>query len=169
IAEETGVVNAIDPLAGSYFLEALTNKMEGEAMKYISKVDELGGIIRAIEIGYPQQEIANAAYAYQKQLERNEKTVVGVNKYRMGEEKAIEYLKIDPEVERRQVARLQETKRVRNNSGVQACLLNLRKAAQGSDNLMPFILSAVKEYATLQEVCDVFREVFGVYRDPGMF
>ena len=169
IAEETGVVNTIDPLAGSYFIEALTNKMEEEAMKYIHKIDELGGIIRAIEIGYPQQEIANAAYAYQKQLERNEKIVVGMNKYQMEEKKAIEYLKIDPEVERRQIARLQETKRTRNNSRVQACLADLRKAAQGSENLMPFILAAVKEYATLQEICDVFREVFGVYRDPGMF
>jgi methylmalonyl-CoA mutase N-terminal domain/subunit len=169
IGEETGVVNTLDPLAGSYFIEALTNRMEEEAMKYINKIDELGGIIRAIEMGYPQQEIANAAYAYQKQLERGEKIVVGVNKYQMEEKKAIEYLKIDPEVERRQIARLQETKRTRNNIRVQACLADLRKAAQGAENLMPFILSAVKEYATLQEVCDVFREVFGVYRDPGMF
>ncbi len=169
IGEETGVVNTLDPLAGSYFIEALTNRMEEEAMKYINKIDELGGIIRAIEMGYPQQEIANAAYAYQKQLERGEKIVVGVNKYQMEEKKTIEYLKIDPEVERRQIARLQETKRTRNNIRVQACLANLRKAAQGAENLMPFILSAVKEYATLQEVCDVFREIFGVYRDPGMF
>ena len=169
IAEETGVVNTIDPLAGSYFIEALTNKMEGEAMRYINKIDELGGIIRAIEIGYPQQEIANAAYAYQKQLERNEKIVVGVNKYQMEEKRAIEYLKIDPEVERRQITRLEETKRARDNGRVQGCLADLRKTAQGSGNLMPFILAGVKEYATLQEICDVFREVFGVYRDPGMF
>ena len=169
IAEETGVANTIDPLAGSYFLEDLTHKLEEEAMKYIRKIDELGGIIRAIEMGYPQQEIANAAYAYQKQLERREKVVVGVNKYSMEEEKGIEYLKIDPEVEKRQIARLQETKRTRNNPRVQVCLADLRKAAQGSDNLMPFILAAVKEYATLQEICDVFREVFGTYRDPGMF
>ena len=169
IAEETGVVNTIDPLAGSYFIEALTNKMEGEAMRYIKKIDELGGIIRAIEIGYPQQEIANAAYAYQKQLERNEKIVVGVNKYQMEEKRAIEYLKIDPEVERRQITRLQETKRARDNRRVQGCMADLRKTAQGSGNLMPFILAGVKEYATLQEICDVFREVFGVYRDPGMF
>jgi methylmalonyl-CoA mutase N-terminal domain/subunit len=169
IGEETGVVNTMDPLAGSYFIEALTHKMEEEAIRYIRKIDDLGGIIRAIEIGYPQQEIANAAYAYQKQLERNEKIVVGMNKYQMEEKKAIEYLKIDPEVERRQIVRLQETKRIRNNSRVQAHLADLRKAAQGSENLMPFILAAVKEYATLQEICDVFREVFGVYRDPGMF
>jgi methylmalonyl-CoA mutase N-terminal domain/subunit len=169
IAEETGVANTMDPLAGSYFIEALTHKMEEEAVRYIRKIDDLGGIIRAIEIGYPQQEIANAAYAYQKQLERKEKIVVGMNKYPMEEKTPIEYLKIDPEVERRQIARLQETKRIRNNSRVQDYLADLRKAAQGSENLMPFILAAVKEYATLQEICDVFREAFGTYRDPGMF
>jgi len=169
IAEETGVTNTIDPLAGSYFVEALTNKMEEEAMKYIAKIDELGGIIRAIELGYPQQEIANAAYTYQKQLEQKEKVVVGVNKYQMEEKKEIEYLKINPEMERRQIARLQETRRLRNNERMQACLADLGKAAQGTENLMPYILGAVKEYATLQEICDVFREVFGIYRDPGMF
>jgi methylmalonyl-CoA mutase, N-terminal domain len=169
IAEESGVANTIDPLAGSYFVEALTCKMEEEAMKYIAKIDELGGIIRAIELGYPQQEIANAAYAYQKQLERKEKIVVGVNKYQMAEAQPVEYLRIDPEVEHRQVARLQEVRHNRNNQQVQICLNDLRKAAEGSENLMPYILSAVKEYATLQEICDVFRGIFGVYRDPGMF
>ena len=169
IAEESGVTNTIDPLAGSYFVEALTNRLEEGAMKYIARIDELGGIIRAIELGYPQQEIADAAYAYQKQLERREKIVVGVNKYQMPETQPIEYLKIDPEMEQRQVARLQEVRRSRNNQRVQACLADLRKAAQGSENLMPYILSAVKEYSTLQEICDVFRDIFGVYRDPGMF
>lgn len=169
IGEETGVTNTIDPLAGSYFVEALTNKMEEEAMKYIGKIDELGGIVRAIEMGYPQQEIANAAYAYQKQIERKEKTVVGMNKYQVDEEKPLEYLKIDPKVEEKQIARLKEVKRIRNNAQVQACLAELKKASQGTENLMPYILGAVKEYATLQEICDVFREVFGTYRDPGMF
>jgi methylmalonyl-CoA mutase N-terminal domain/subunit len=169
IAEETGVANTIDPLGGSYFVEALTNKMEEEAWKYIQKIDELGGMIKAIELGYPQQEIANAAYTYQKQLERKEKIVVGVNKYQMAEAKPIEYLKIDPEVERRQLNRLQEVRRTRHNTKVKTCLNDLRRAAQGTENLMPYILAAVKEYATLQEICDVFREVFGVYRDPGMF
>jgi methylmalonyl-CoA mutase N-terminal domain/subunit len=169
IAEETGVTNTIDPLAGSYFIESLTNRMEEEALRYIHKIDELGGIVRAIELEYPQQEIGNAAYAYQKQVERKEKIVVGVNKYQVEEEKPIEYLKIDEEVERRQVSRLQEIKRSRNTSRVQACLADLKKASQGKENLMPYILAAVKEYATLQEVCDVFREVFGTYRDPGMF
>jgi methylmalonyl-CoA mutase N-terminal domain/subunit len=169
LAEETGVTHTIDPLAGSYFMESLTNRMEEEALRYIQKIDELGGIVRSIELGYPQQEIANAAYAYQKQVERKEKIVVGVNKYQVEEEKPIEYLKIDEEVERRQVSRLQEVKRNRNTSRVQACLADLKKASQGRENLMPYILAAVKEYATLQEICDVFREVFGTYRDPGMF
>ena len=169
IAEETGVTNTIDPLGGSYFLEALTVQMEEEGLKYIHKIDELGGIVRAIELGYPQQEIANAAYAYQKQVERKEKIVVGVNKYQGDEEKPLEYLKIDPEVEERQIGRLKEVKRARNNARVQACLGDLKKVSQGSENLMPHILAAVKEYASLQEVCDVFREVFGTYRDPGMF
>ncbi len=169
IAEETGVVNTIDPLGGSYFIEALTDKMEEEAMKYIAKIDELGGIIRAIELGYPQQEISDAAYAYQKQIERKERVIVGVNQYQTEEKQAIEYLQIDPDAERRQIARLQEVKRNRDNLRVQKCLADLKRAAQGSENLMPVILTAVKEYATLQEICDVLREVFGVYRDPGMF
>lgn len=169
IVEETGVTNTIDPLAGAYCVEALTCRMEEAAMKYIRKIDELGGIVRAIEIGYPQQEIANAAYAFQKQLERQEKIVVGVNKYQTEEEKSIEYLKIDPEVERRQKARLEETKRNRNHRRVNECLSELKKAGEGSANLMPLILDAVKAYATLQEICDVFRGVFGTYRDPGAF
>ena len=169
IAEETGVTNTIDPLGGSYFVEALTTRMEREALEYITKIDELGGIVRAIELGYPQQEIANAAYAYQKQLERREKIVVGVNKYPMEEKKRIEYLRIDEEVERKQIARLKEVKANRNPDRVRRCLTDLRQAAEGSVNLMPFILAAVKEYVTLQEICDVFREVFGIYRDPGMF
>jgi methylmalonyl-CoA mutase, N-terminal domain len=163
------VTNTIDPLGGSYFVEALTDQMEEEALKYINKIDDLGGIVRAIELGYPQQEIANAAYAYQKQIERKEKTVVGVNKFQVDEEKSIEFLKIDPEVEEKQVARLKEVKQTRNQARVTACLADLKKAAQGPENLMPGILAAVKEYATLQEICDVFREVFGTYRDPGMF
>jgi len=169
IAEETGVTNTMDPLAGSYFIESLTHRMEAEAMKYIVKIDELGGMVRAIELGYPQQEIAQAAYTYQKQLERKEKIIVGVNKYQIEEEKLIEYLKIDPEIERRQISRLKEVKRSRDSHRVRQCLAELKNAAQGSNNLMPFILESVKAYASLQEICDAFREVFGVYRDPGLF
>jgi methylmalonyl-CoA mutase, N-terminal domain len=169
IAEETGAANTIDPLAGSYFVEALTDRMEEEAGRYIRKIDEVGGIVRAIELGYPQQEIANAAYAYQKQLERGEKILVGVNRHRMEEKRRIEYLRVDEEVERKQLARLREVKKNRGAERVRSSLADLRRAAGGETNLMPFILAAVKEYATLQEICDVFRDVFGVYRDPGMF
>jgi methylmalonyl-CoA mutase N-terminal domain/subunit len=169
IAEETGVTNTIDPLGGSYFVESLTNRMEEEAMVYINKIDEMGGIIEAIEIGYPQNEIAKAAYHYQQQIDREEKAMVGVNKYIMEETIPIELLKISQDIEEKQIARTRDIKENRDNGKVNACLDNIRNACKGNENVMPFLLDAVKEYATLQEICDVFREVFGVYRDPGMF
>jgi len=169
LAEETGVGNTIDPLAGSYFVEALTNKMEAQAMEYIERIDEMGGIIEAIERGYPQGEIANAAYDYQKQVDDGEKVIVGVNKYVSEKETPIETLKIDETVEIKQVERLKALKKSRNNNAVSRALNGLRKAAEGDENLMPYIINVVKEYGTEQEICDVFREVFGTYRDPGMF
>ena len=169
IAEEIGVTNTIDPLAGSYFVEALTNKMEKEAMDYINKIDELGGILKAIEMGFPQQEIADAAYRYQEQIDKGEKVVVGVNKYTMENEPPIEILRIDPEVERRQLERLKKIKEERDNAKVKDRLGKLKTAAEKNENLMPYIIDAVREYATLQEICDVFREVYGTYRDPAMF
>ncbi|KAF0123417.1 MAG: methylmalonyl-CoA mutase N-terminal domain, partial [bacterium] len=169
IAEETGVANTIDPLGGSYFVESLTNRMEEDAMEYINKIDEMGGIIEAIERGYPQNEIAKAAYHYQQQIDREEKTMVGVNKYVMEETISIETLKISPDLEKIQIARTREVKENRHNGKVNACLDKIRSACERNGNVMPPILDAVKEYATLQEICDVFREVFGVYRDPGMF
>ncbi|MBI4621437.1 MAG: methylmalonyl-CoA mutase family protein [Desulfobacterales bacterium] len=169
IAEETGVTNTIDPLGGSYFVESLTNRMEEDAMEYINKIDEMGGIIEAIERGYPQNEIAKAAYHYQQQIDREEKTMVGVNKYVMEDTISIETLKISPDLEKIQIARTREVKENRDNGKVNACLDKIRSACEGNGNVMPPILDAVKEYATLQEICDVFREVFGVYRDPGMF
>ncbi|MEW6616130.1 MAG: methylmalonyl-CoA mutase family protein [Thermodesulfobacteriota bacterium] len=169
IAEETGVANTIDPLGGSYFVESLTNRMEEEAMEYINKIDEMGGIIEAIERGYPQNEIAKAAYHYQQQLDREEKTMVGVNRYVMEETIPIETLKISPDLEEKQIARTRNIKESRDNNKVNSCLDNIRSACEGNGNVMPPILDAVKEYATLQEICDVFREVFGVHRDPGMF
>ncbi|HCX90580.1 MAG: methylmalonyl-CoA mutase [Deltaproteobacteria bacterium CG12_big_fil_rev_8_21_14_0_65_43_10] len=169
IAEETGVTNTIDPLGGSYFVESLTNRMEEDAMEYINKIDEMGGIIEAIERGYPQNEIAKAAYHYQEQIDREEKAMVGVNKYVMEEIIPIETLKISPDLEEKQIARTGDIKENRDNGKVNACLDKIRSACEGNGNVMPPILDAVKEYATLQEICDVFREVFGVYRDPGMF
>ena len=169
IAEETGVTNTIDPLGGSYFVEALTDRMEEEAMAYINKIDEMGGIIEAIERGYPQNEIARAAYHYQQQIDVQEKTVVGMNKYILEEEIPFETLKISPELEKEQILRTKEIKANRDNDKVAACLDRIKNACKGNENVMPHLIDAVKEYATLQEICDVYRDVFGVYRDPGMF
>jgi methylmalonyl-CoA mutase N-terminal domain/subunit len=168
LAEETGVTNTIDPLAGSYFVEALTNRMEEEALEYIQKIDDLGGMLAAIEKGFPQMEIAEAAYHYQKLIDEGKKAVVGVNKY-VTDHPPITIWKMDPEIERRQLKRLREVKEMRNGKKVKVHLNQLRQAAEGDGNLMPYIINAVREYATLQEICDVFRQVFGTYTDPGMF
>ena len=168
LAEETGVTNTIDPLAGSYFVEALTNRMEEEALEYIQKIDDLGGMLAAIEKGFPQMEIAEAAYHYQKLIDEEKKAVVGVNKY-VTDHPPITIWKMDPEIERRQLKRLREMKEMRNGQKVRDHLNQLREAAEGDKNLMPYIINAVREYATLQEICDVFRQVFGTYTDPGMF
>jgi methylmalonyl-CoA mutase N-terminal domain/subunit len=169
IAEESGVVNSIDPLGGSYLIESLTNTMEKEAFDYINRIDELGGIIKAIDIGFPQKEIADAAYKYQQELDRGEKVIVGVNKYVVPEERKIPILKIDEEVDRNQRERLGEIMSRRNNKAVKSGLENIARAARDGKNLMPHIINAVREYATVGEISDVFREVYGVYRDPGYF
>ncbi len=169
IAEESGVTNTVDPLGGSYFIEALTNEVEAQAMAYINKIDDLGGMLTAIERNYPQQEIAKAAYTYQKQLERKEKIMVGVNKYVTEEVLPIATLKIDAALEEAQIAKLNRAKEKRNHARVKECLERLGEAASGDKNVMPFLIDAVKEYASLQECCDVFRKVFGTYRDPGIF
>lgn len=169
IAEESGVVNSIDPLGGSYVIEALTNRIEKEAFDYIKKIDELGGIIKAIDVGFPQKEIADAAYTYQQELDRGRKVIVGVNKYVTEEERTIPTLRIDEDVDRRQKERLQEVKRRRNNEAVRRHLGAIARAASEGKNLMPFIIDAVREYATVGEISDVFREVYGTYRDPGYF
>jgi len=169
LAEETGVANTIDPLAGSYFVESLTNQIEEEAWKYIRKIDDMGGMLAAIEQGFPQKEIANAAYHYQKQIDESEKIVVGVNKYVVKEENPPQLLKIDEEVERKQITRLKEVKRVRDNRKVVQTLNDLRTASKTDKNLMPYVIEAVKENATEQEICDVWREVFGEYHDPGFY
>jgi methylmalonyl-CoA mutase N-terminal domain/subunit len=166
IAEESGVANTVDPLGGSWALEALTDRMEQDAFAYINRIDELGGIIRAIEIGYPQKEIADAAYRYQQQLDAGEKVIVGVNKYVVPEERPMEILKIEPEVERRQIERVRKVKRERNQVAVREHLGRVHAAARNGDNLMPHLIEAVKAYCTLGEISDIYREVFGVYRDP---
>jgi methylmalonyl-CoA mutase N-terminal domain/subunit len=166
IAEESGAANIVDPLGGSWAVEALTDKMEKEAFAYINRIDELGGIIRAIEIGYPQKEIADAAYRYQQQLDAGEKAIVGVNKYVVPEERPMEILKIDHVVERSQVERVRKIKRERDATAVQEHLGRVHAACRNGENLMPHLIDAVKAYCTLGEISDVYRDVFGVYRDP---
>jgi methylmalonyl-CoA mutase N-terminal domain/subunit len=169
IAEESGVTNTIDPLAGSFYLERLTRDMEEAAFEYIQKIDDMGGMVAAIERNYPQLEIADAAYKYQKQIDSKEKTVVGVNKYMTEEELPVETLQIEAELEEKQIQWTNQVKETRDNKKVNNALEKLGESAQKNDNLMYPIIDAVKAYATEQEICDVFRKVFGVYRDPGVY
>jgi len=170
IAEETGVVSSIDPLAGSYMIESLTNQIEEKAWEYIEKIDGMGGMLAAIDRGYPQTEIANAAYKFQQQFDRAEKVMVGVNKYVTDEESPVETLKIDEKVAAEQVTRLNEVKRTRDGKAVSRALNELRSACKKVDcNVMPVVIEAVKAYATEQEICDIYREVYGEYRDPAFY
>jgi methylmalonyl-CoA mutase N-terminal domain/subunit len=168
LAEETGVANTIDPLAGSYFVEALTSQIEEQAWDYIHRIDEMGGMVTAVERGYPQAEVADSAYQYQKQIDSGEKIMVGVNKYAT-DHPPITIWRMNPAVEERQLARLRQVKQIRDNQKVKELLNQIRIASKNGDNLMPHIINAVKEYATIQEICDVWRDVFGRYTDPGYF
>jgi len=170
IAEESGVANSIDPLGGSYLIESLTDRIEREASAYIEKIDSMGGIINAIQDGYPQKEIADSAYKYQRELDTGVKTIVGVNKYcSQDEEVNIPTLKIDEDVEHGQSNKLGRLKAERDSGAVAKRLQDIVIAARDGRNLMPSIILAVREYATLGEISDVFREVYGVYSDPGYF
>jgi methylmalonyl-CoA mutase N-terminal domain/subunit len=169
IAHETGAPNTVDPLGGSYFVEWLTNKIEAEALEYIRKIDEMGGVVTAVEKGYPQREIAASAYRFQRQLERNEKVMVGVNDFVMEEPSRIPLLKIDEEVQRKQVESLAKVKAERDATRVRAALAAVREAAAGSANLCPPIIEAAKAHCTEQEICDVLRDVMGTYTDPAEF
>jgi methylmalonyl-CoA mutase N-terminal domain/subunit len=166
IAHESGVINVVDPLGGSYYLEALTNQMEAAANEYFRRLDELGGMIPAIETGFPQREIRGAAWQYQREIERKERVIVGVNEYVMVEEEPLDILVIDPAVEKRQMARLRELRANRDQASWQRALDALRKAAIDKDNLMPPLLNAVKAYATVGEICNALKEVFGEYDEP---
>jgi len=165
IAHESGVINCADPLGGSYFIEALTAQMEKEAKDYINKIDDMGGMVKAIELGFPQKEIADSAYWYQKAVEKKEKLIVGVNAFEM-EHESIPTLKIEDTVAKQQLARLKKIKETRNQAEVKAALLDLKKAADDDKNLMPFLLSCVKVYATLGEIMDALKEVYGEYKEP---
>ncbi len=165
IAHESGVINCIDPVGGSYFIEKLTDEMEKDAKEYIRKIDDMGGMVKAIELGFPQREIADSAYLYQKAVEKKEKIIVGVNDYEM-EHEPIPTLRIDEAAARQHLARLREVKKTRNNAQVAEKILDLKKAASDKQNLMPYILSCVKAYATLGEIMDSLREVYGEYQEP---
>jgi methylmalonyl-CoA mutase N-terminal domain/subunit len=164
IAHETGVTNTVDPLGGSYFVETLTNEVERGAWDYIEKIDALGGMVAAIERGYPQREISEASYRYQVAVDKKEKIIVGVNDF-VTPEKPLDTLQIDETVAHRQAERLNKLRAERSSDEVARRLGALRKAAQGTENLMPYIFDAVKSYATLGEICDAMREVFGTYEE----
>ncbi|MCA1618291.1 MAG: methylmalonyl-CoA mutase family protein [Acidobacteria bacterium] len=167
IAEETGVANTVDPLGGSYFIESLTKKMEDGAYEYFDKIDSMGGMVEAIEKGFPQREIQESAYQYQKAVERGDQTIVGVNKYSMeGEQTEVPTLVIDEGVRGRQVERLERAKSRRDSGEVANSLEKLKRAAASGDNTMPATIEAVRAYATLGEICDALRDVYGLYEEP---
>ena len=169
IAEETGVANTADPLGGSYFVEALTTEMEQGALDYFDRIDAMGGMVEAVEKGFPQREVQESAYQYQKALERGEQTIVGVNKYAMTDEmQEVPILVIDESVRNQQVERLERTRAQRDNSAVERTLDAVRKAAQRGDNTMPATIDAVREYATLGEICSALRDVYGIYEEPAI-
>ena len=169
IAEESGVANVADPFGGSYFMESLTNRVERDAMDYIRRIDDMGGMVKAIERGFPQSEIANSAYHFQRQIELKEKIAVGVNKYQIQEPRRIQTLTIDREVERQQIQRLAELRKSRPAAAHAAALKAVRESSQAGKNMVGPIIEAVKAYATLQEVCDTLRGVLGEYRETGTF
>jgi len=166
IAHESGVAGRVDPLAGSYFVEKLTLETERACYKYFEKIDALGGMVAAIEEGFPQREIHEAAYAYQKDVERRGKIIVGVNAFASEEERPVDILVIDENVAKHQRQKLMELKKTRDNAGVQSTLETLGGAASTDRNLMPYILECVRSYATLGEMCEVLRRVFGIYEEP---
>jgi len=165
IAHESGAADTIDPLAGSYYVEYLTNEMEEKAMEYIQKIDDMGGAIVAIEKGFFQKEIADSAYKYQRETDDKKRIIVGVNKYTTGEETSIPMLRVDPKVEEEQVAGLQKLRRERNNRKVDEMLEKLHYATEKDENLMPIIIEAIKTYATLGEICGVLRKVYGEHKE----
>ncbi len=165
IAEESGVTNTIDPLGGSYFVEALTDKLERDALSYIERIDQMGGMIEAIERGFPQKEIADASYHYQRQVDRGEKAIVGVNKYAVDGERRTETLKIGDDVERAQLARLQQVKAQRDETTLRRDLAALARAATTGDNLIPLMLACVRNYGTVQELSQALVPAFGIYRE----
>jgi len=170
IAYESGVVDTVDPLAGSYYIEHLTDEIEGKATEYIEQIDSLGGAVAAVEKGFMQREITESAYRFQKKVEAKKQVVVGVNEFKSEEEMPIKTLHVNPVIERKLVEQLDRIRNQRNKADAREALNNLREAAEKENvNLMPFIIEAVKKYVTLGEVCDALREVYGEYRPPSIF
>ena len=169
IAEESGVTNTIDPLAGSYFVEWMTDRVEEEAMGYIQKIDDFGGMVEAVERGYPQREIAASAYRLQRQVESGEKTVIGVNKYEQDEQPDIPTLRVDESIQKEQIDSLAKVKAERDDTAVSGALAAIADACRTDRNVMPSIIDAAKAYCTEQEICDVFRDVYGQHQDRPEF
>jgi methylmalonyl-CoA mutase N-terminal domain/subunit len=165
IAHESGVANVVDPLGGSYFIERLTKEMEDGALAYFDQIDKMGGMVDAIERGFPQKEIAESAYRFQQAFERKEKVIVGVNDFIQLDESPIEILYIDETAGEKQLAKLEALRKTRNNDAVARSLDALRAAAKTSENLMPRILESVRAYATVGEMCDALRDVWGEYEE----
>jgi len=164
ISNESGVVQTVDPLGGSYFVEHLTNEVEKKALEYIQRIDEMGGAVKAIESGFIQNEIAHSAYLYQQEIESEEKVIVGLNRYQVDEPPFDKHFRIDDSIRNLQSTKLQQLKASRDNDRVEVCLKNIKKAASGSANLMPLIIDAVEAYATLGEIADVLRDEFGEFK-----
>jgi len=168
LAHESGVADTVDPLGGSYFVEALTDRIEAEAAAYIEKIDQMGGMLEAIERGYPMREIADASYRYQQQLERKEKVIVGVNEFVQPDPTPIPLLKMDPEMEGRQIERLRHVRAARDQAAARRALDALRRTTDAGGNTMPAIVAAVRARVTMGEICDVFRQVYGEYREQAI-
>jgi methylmalonyl-CoA mutase N-terminal domain/subunit len=169
IAHETGVVNTIDPLGGSYFVEDLTNRLESEAYDYFGRIRALGGVIPAIKENFFQREIADASFRYQHELEQKQRIIVGVNRYELEDEPEVEILRIDPALEDKQIARVQALRARRDSAAAEAALARLKQGAEGDENLMPLIVDASRAYVTMGEMCDALREVWGVWRETPVF
>ncbi|GAG81192.1 unnamed protein product, partial [marine sediment metagenome] len=169
IAYESGVTDTVDPLAGSYYVEWLTNKMEEEAENYFTQIEELGGVIPAIKANFLQKEVANASYKYQQEVENRDKTIVAVNQFQQEELTAVPILRIDDDVAQEQVEKLEEIKKERDNAKVNETLESLKAAAEGTENLMPFIMEAIRAYASIGEIINTLKEVFGTYIEDSIF
>jgi methylmalonyl-CoA mutase N-terminal domain/subunit len=169
IAHETGVANTIDPLGGAYFVEALTDRLEGLAYEYFSKIDELGGMVQAVKTGFPQREIADAAFELQAEIDSGRRVVVGVNRFTEGHDGELEILRIDPALERKQIDRVQGVRARRDSEAVERVLGELREAAAGQRNLMPILLDAARARATEGEIVGALQQVWGDYREQPVF